>query len=42
MVELVTLLQHRLARDLSAALAEEHTSLDQWRVMRAVATVVAI
>ena len=37
MVELVTLLQRRLARGLSAALAEEHTSLDQWRVMRAVA-----
>jgi DNA-binding MarR family transcriptional regulator len=37
LIELVTVVQRRLARRVSEALSEENATLDQWRVMRALA-----
>lgn len=37
LVEVVTLAQRRLARDLADAFLEEDSSLDQWRILRALA-----
>jgi DNA-binding MarR family transcriptional regulator len=37
LVEVVTLAQRRLSRDLAVAFLEEGSSLDQWRILRALA-----